>query len=136
MDQTKMNQKMKHTVTGATGYTGRYITRRLLELGHQVQSITGHPGRENSFGDRVKLNPFNFDRPDRLRETPGGADTLFNTYWIRVNHGGRTSPRARGAGQGDVRRRQGRRREKDSPHQHHQPGPGIGPAPPPGQGTT
>ena len=85
-----MIQTRTHTVTGATGYTGRYITKLLLEQGHGVQSITGHPGRANPFEDQVKLFPFNFDQPDRLRETLQGTDTLFNTYWIRVNHGGRT----------------------------------------------
>ena len=39
---------------------------------------------------RSTCTPFNFDRPDDLRETLEGTDTLFNTYWIRVNHGGRT----------------------------------------------
>ena len=79
-----------HTVTGATGYTGRYIAKLLLEEGHRVQSITGHPERANPFGDRVPLHPFNFDRPDLLEETLRGTDTLFNTYWIRVSHKGRT----------------------------------------------
>ena len=81
---------MQHTVTGATGYTGRYIASLLLEKGHQVQSLTGHPDRENPFGDRVKLFPFNFDNPKALAESLKGTDTLFNTYWIRVSHRGRT----------------------------------------------
>ena len=85
-----MNQNHKHTVTGATGYTGRYIAQLLLDQGHQVQSITGHPGRYNPFGDRVPLHPFNFDRTDLLAETLAGTDTLFNTYWIRVDYRGRT----------------------------------------------
>ena len=85
-----MKQSLTHTVTGATGYTGRYIARLLLEKGHTVQSITGHPDRANPFGDQVPLHPFNFDRPDLLAETLAGTDTLFNTYWIRVNYGGRT----------------------------------------------
>ncbi len=88
-----MSESLTHTVTGATGYTGRYITRRLLEEGHVVQSITGHPQRANPFGDQVALHPFNFDRPDLLRETLAGTDTLFNTYWIRVNYGDRTHDR-------------------------------------------
>ena len=88
-----MSESLTHTVTGATGYTGRYIARRLLEEGHTVQSITGHPQRANLFGDQVALHPFNFDRPDLLRETLSGTDTLFNTYWIRVNYGDRTHER-------------------------------------------
>ena len=88
-----MSESLTHTVTGATGYTGRYIARRLLEEGHTVQSITGHPQRANPFGDQVALHPFNFDRPDLLRETLSGTDTLFNTYWIRVNYGDRTHER-------------------------------------------
>ena len=88
-----MSESLTHMVTGATGYTGRYIARRLLEEGHTVQSITGHPQRDNPFGDQVALHPFNFDRPDLLRETLSGTDTLFNTYWIRVNYGDRTHER-------------------------------------------
>ena len=49
-----------HTVTGATGYTGRYIARLLLEEGHTVRSITGHPERTNPFGDRVATLSFNW----------------------------------------------------------------------------
>ena len=88
-----MTDMLSHTVIGATGYTGRYITRLLLDEGHTVQQITGHPGRPNPFGDRVPLHPFNFDRPDLLRETLESTDTLFNTYWIRVSHGDRTHER-------------------------------------------
>ena len=88
-----MSKPLTHTVTGATGYTGRYIARFLLEEGHTVQTITGHPDRPSPFGDRVAIHPFNFDRPDLLRETLAGTDTLFNTYWIRVSHGGRTHAR-------------------------------------------
>ncbi len=75
-----------HTVTGATGYTGRYIAKLLLERGHLVQSITGHTDRRDPFGDRVSLYPFNFDWPELLVETLRGTDTLFNTYWIRDNY--------------------------------------------------
>ena len=85
-----MTQVLTHTVTGATGYTGRYIATKLLEQGHRVQSITGHPDRTSTFGDRVPLHPFDFDKPEELEKTLQGTDTLFNTYWIRVNHAGRT----------------------------------------------
>ena len=85
-----MVEGVLHTVTGATGYTGRYITELLLEQGHRVQSITGHPDRHSPFGESVELHPFNFDKPSLLQQTLAGTDTLFNTYWIRFNRGGRT----------------------------------------------
>ena len=88
-----MSESLTHTVTGATGYTGRYITRLLLEEGHTVQTITGHPDRPSPFGDRVAIHSFNFDNPDLLEETLTGTDTLFNTYWVRVNYGDRTHER-------------------------------------------
>ena len=41
-----------NVVTGAFGYSGNYITRRLLSLGKTVRTLTGNPGRPNPFGDR------------------------------------------------------------------------------------
>lgn len=79
-----------HVVTGAFGYTGKYITRRLLESGATVTTLTGHPDRANPFGDRVSIAPFNFDNPTALSRTLEGADTLFNTYWIRFARRGIT----------------------------------------------
>ncbi len=77
---------LSHVVTGATGYTGRYIARRLLEDGAEVRSLTGHPERPSPFGDRVTMIPYNFDDPDAMARNLEGADTLFNTYWIRVDY--------------------------------------------------
>ena len=88
-----MSESLTHTVTGATGYTGRYITRLLLQDGNTVQTLTGHPERPSPFGDQVAAHAFNFNRPDLLRQTLVGTDTLFNTYWIRVNYGDRTHER-------------------------------------------
>ncbi|MBI2864818.1 MAG: NAD(P)H-binding protein [Chloroflexi bacterium] len=74
-------------VTGAFGFTGKYITSRLLAAGGRVLNLTGHPDRPNPFGDRVTVAPFHFDRPDDLAERLRGASVLFNTYWIRFAHG-------------------------------------------------
>src|SRR5258708_1665409 len=77
-------------VTGATGYTGRYITRALLSRGRRVRTLTGHPARKDPFGDQIEAVPFNFDSPDELKRSLEGAATLFNTYWIRFPRGGQT----------------------------------------------
>ncbi len=74
-------------VTGAFGYTGKYITRRLLANGVRVKTLTGHPDRPHPFGDQVAAMPFNFNKPDQLARSLEGATTLYNTYWVRFTHG-------------------------------------------------
>src|SRR3972149_639610 len=79
-----------HVVTVALGYTGQYITRRLLALGQRVMTLTGHPDRPNPFGDQVRVAPFNFDDPAALIDSLRGAAVLYNTYWVRFNYSGMT----------------------------------------------
>src|SRR4051794_24953759 len=74
-------------VTGAYGYTGRYLAERLLAAGRTVRTLTGDPDRPDPFGGRVVAAPFSFDDPSRLVETLRGASTLYNTYWVRFAHG-------------------------------------------------
>jgi NADH dehydrogenase len=76
-----------HVVTGAFGYSGRYIAERLIAAGHRVRTLTNSPHREHQFGDRVEIHPFNFDHPERLAASLEGARVLYNTYWVRFNYG-------------------------------------------------
>jgi NADH dehydrogenase len=77
---------MNIAVTGAFGYSGRYITKQLLEGGHRVLTLTNSLGRPNPFGDRVRAVPFHFEHPALLRESLQGVDALINTYWVRFDH--------------------------------------------------
>jgi NADH dehydrogenase len=81
-------------VTGAFSFSGKYIARRLLALGRQVKTLTGHPGREHSFGNAVTAMPFRFEDPEALRDGLAGAKTLYNTYWVRFEHGRMTFSKA------------------------------------------
>ena len=83
-----------NVVTGAFGYTGRYITQRLLSAGERVRTLTGHPDRSNPFGDCVSVAPFNFEDPAELVRSLKGATTLYNTYWVRFAYGDSTFDRA------------------------------------------
>jgi len=83
-----------NVVTGAFGYTGKYITERLLSMGKRVRTLTGHVNRQNPFGDQVSVSPFNFDKPEELTESLRGATTIYNTYWVRFSHGQATFDRA------------------------------------------
>lgn len=77
-------------VTGAFSYTGKYITRLLLAQGREVMTLTGHPERPNEFGDKVKALPYQFNQPEPLAQSLEGIDTLYNTYWVRFDHGSTT----------------------------------------------
>lgn len=74
-------------VTGAFGYTGKYIAQKLLSLGERVRTLTSRPKSESPFGNQVSASPLNFDHPSQLMEGLQGATTLYNTYWIRFHQG-------------------------------------------------
>jgi NADH dehydrogenase len=81
-------------VTGAFGYTGKYITRRLLAMGRGVKTLTGHPERGAAFNGNIQVAPLQFKRPGELVESLRGAATLYNTYWVRFPHGDTTFEKA------------------------------------------
>ena len=85
---------IKIVVTGAFSYTGKYITRHLLDKGTQVITLTNHPNRPDPFGGRVKAFPLDFDQESRLTTILTGADVLVNTYWVRFDRGTVTQPGA------------------------------------------
>lgn len=75
-----------HAVTGAFGYSGKYIAQRLLAEGNEVVTLTNSTQRGNPFGGRLRVAPFHFDEPRRLTESLRGVSVLYNTYWVRFNH--------------------------------------------------
>jgi NADH dehydrogenase len=74
-----------HAVTGAFGYSGKYIAQRLLTEGHRVITLTNSFHRQNPFKEKIKAFPFNFDNPGELIESLKGVSVLYNTYWVRFN---------------------------------------------------
>ncbi len=88
-----MDEGELHVVTGAFGYSGSYIARRLLEAGHRVRTLTNSPDRPHPLREQVEARPLNFDDPAALAESLHGAAVLYNTYWVRFNS--RRSGRAR-----------------------------------------
>ena len=83
-----------NVITGAFSYTGKYITRRLLAMGKQVRTLTGHPNNSNPFGPQVSVHPLSFEKPAELVKSLEGAATLYNTYWVRFAHGTTTFEKA------------------------------------------
>ena len=81
-----MKSRNLHAVTGAYGYTGKQIAKRLLERGCGVVTLTNSPGKPHPFGDRVPARPLSFGDLPRLTASLADVDTLYNTYWVRFNH--------------------------------------------------
>ncbi|HEY3322112.1 MAG TPA: NAD(P)H-binding protein [Planctomycetota bacterium] len=80
-----MPESELHVVTGAFGYSGKYIAARLLTDGRRVRTLTNSTRRPDPFGGRVESAPLNFEQPERLAESLRGATVLYNTYWVRFN---------------------------------------------------
>lgn len=81
-----MSDKNVQAVTGAFGYSGKYIASRLLALGQQVITLTNSGQRANPFGGQVRAVPFNFEDPAALARSLENVEVLYNTYWVRFNH--------------------------------------------------
>ncbi len=75
-----------HIVTGAYGYSGKYVAQRLLNEGHRVRTLTNSLNRANPFGDKIEAHPFNFENKAALVESMRGAEVFYNTYWVRFNY--------------------------------------------------
>ena len=81
-----MSDTELHAVTGAFGYSGQYITRRLLARGHRVITLTNSPNRPDPFNGAVAARPLCFDDPGRLTESLAGVSVVYNTYWVRFDY--------------------------------------------------
>ena len=80
-------------VTGAFSYTGRHIAETLLTRGRRVRTLTRRPpDPAHPLASRVEVASLAFD--DSLVESLRGADTLYNTYWVRFERGATTFDRA------------------------------------------
>jgi uncharacterized protein YbjT (DUF2867 family) len=75
------SQSQLNIVTGAFGFSGRHIARRLLQMGERVRTLTNHP--QNSQNSSIEIARLNFGDPDSLAVVMRGANVLYNTYWVR-----------------------------------------------------
>jgi len=74
-------------VTGAFSYSGAQIAQRLLDSGRRVRTLTHHPDREHPLRASVDAVNYRFDDPAALAASLEGASTLYNTFWVRFDHG-------------------------------------------------
>jgi uncharacterized protein YbjT (DUF2867 family) len=74
-------------VTGAFSYSGSHIAQHLLDAGRQVRTLTFHPDRAHALQARVQTLAYRFDDPVALTRSLEGVQTLYNTFWVRFDHG-------------------------------------------------
>jgi uncharacterized protein YbjT (DUF2867 family) len=74
-------------VTGAFSYSGSHIAERLLESGRRVRTLTFHPDRAHPLQASVETFAYRFDDPAALTRSLEGVSTLYNTFWVRFDHG-------------------------------------------------
>ncbi len=74
-------------VTGAFGFSGQQIAKRLLLGGETVRTLTNHPRPESPLYGRVQVRPLDFNNFEELTASFRGASVLYNTYWVRFSHG-------------------------------------------------
>jgi NADH dehydrogenase len=82
-----MERSELQVVTGAYGYSGRCLTQKLLAQGVRVRTITNNKSDDDIFHGAVERHPLAFAEPERLVSSLKGARVLYNTYWVRFNHG-------------------------------------------------
>jgi uncharacterized protein YbjT (DUF2867 family) len=73
-------------VTGAFSYSGAAISRELQSAGRRVRTLTAHPDRAPADTD-IDVRALDFANRAELIASLRGANTLYNTYWIRFAHG-------------------------------------------------
>jgi uncharacterized protein YbjT (DUF2867 family) len=77
-------------VTGAFSYSGAEIARQLLASGRRVRTLTYHPDRPHPLRDEIEAHRYRFDDPAALSQSMEGVNTLYNTFWVRFDHGSTT----------------------------------------------
>jgi NADH dehydrogenase len=85
-----MTAQSKAVVTGAFGFTSRHVAERLLAEGQRVTTLTSHPDPSSPLAEEIDVEPYDFDDPEALESSLSGADTLYNSYWVRSPHQGTT----------------------------------------------
>jgi uncharacterized protein YbjT (DUF2867 family) len=74
-------------VTGAFSYSGSRIAERLLAAGGRVRTLTFHPDRPHPLRPQIETFRYRFDDPVALTRSLEGVRTLYNTFWVRFDHG-------------------------------------------------
>ncbi len=122
-------------VTGAFSYSGSHIAEHLLHSGRQVRTLTFHLDRPHRLNGRIDARPYRFGDPAALARSLEGVTNVYNTYWVRFDHGSATFANAVAELADAVLCRPACRRRASHPPEHRQSRAGVAASVLPGQGT-
>lgn len=84
-------------VTGASGYVGNNLVRRLVQLGKPVRAMVGHvekaAKRLADVEPKIEIVRGDVTRPETLTEWMQGVDTVIHLVAVAIEKGGRTYER-------------------------------------------
>jgi len=81
-----MKPLSKICVTGAYGFSGRYIAEKFISNGYETITLTGHPETPSSRAPQIKAFPFDFLNVSKMKSHLEGCDVFINTYWVRFDY--------------------------------------------------
>ena len=86
---------MKIAITGATGFVGNAVLRRLLRRGHEVRALVRDPNQGGRLRDlgAVECVAGSLDDQDAVRALVAGTDAVINLVGIIVEKGPQTFQR-------------------------------------------
>src|SRR5690242_8867315 len=80
-------------VTGASGYVGNNLVRRLVALGKPVRAMVGNPdkalARLGDIQSQIQIVKGDVTRPDTLAEWLNGVDTVIHLVAVAIEKGKR-----------------------------------------------
>jgi nucleoside-diphosphate-sugar epimerase len=85
-------------VTGATGFIGRHVVRRLLERGDQVRCLVRRQPQNGLASSGVEIVLGDVTRPESLRPVVRGVDLVFHVAGATQVHTSRTYARVNSEG--------------------------------------
>jgi nucleoside-diphosphate-sugar epimerase len=82
--------KTKVAITGALSYTGRYVTKNLIQkFGASNLQIVNLENVDlpNPFPKELEIIrvPYTFDEPEKISRAIEGAQMMLGTYWVRFD---------------------------------------------------
>ena len=98
----RIHDMSRVAITGALSYTGRYLTRLLLDT-TPVSSIVSFSSRRNPIASnnitdadlaKIETTPLTFADLENVKRQLEGVDVFYCTYWIRFEANGDTHQKA------------------------------------------